>query len=75
MELDVWDGDDGLPLIYHGRTFVSKIGFRQVVEIIKKAAFITSNLPVILSIENHCSLQRKLCDNAIIQGLIRFRAS
>ncbi|PAV87943.1 hypothetical protein WR25_03718 isoform B [Diploscapter pachys] len=59
VELDVWDGDDGLPLIYHGRTFVSKIGFRQVVEIIKKAAFITSNLPVILSIENHCSLQQQ----------------
>uniref|UniRef100_A0A1I7X001 Phosphoinositide phospholipase C n=1 Tax=Heterorhabditis bacteriophora TaxID=37862 RepID=A0A1I7X001_HETBA len=30
VELDCWDGDDGLPLIYHGHTLVSKIGFRQV---------------------------------------------
>lgn len=59
MELDCWDGDDGLPLIYHGHTFTSKISFRQVVDIIKKSAFQTSSLPVILSIENHCSLQQQ----------------
>ncbi|KAK0396427.1 hypothetical protein QR680_001710 [Steinernema hermaphroditum] len=59
VELDCWDGDDGLPLIYHGHTFTSKISFRQVVDIIKKSAFMTSTLPVILSIENHCSLQQQ----------------
>ncbi|VDO78256.1 unnamed protein product [Heligmosomoides polygyrus] len=31
----------------------------QVIEIIKKSAFTTSSLPVILSIENHCSLQQQ----------------
>uniref|UniRef100_A0A914UMA0 Phosphoinositide phospholipase C n=1 Tax=Plectus sambesii TaxID=2011161 RepID=A0A914UMA0_9BILA len=59
VELDCWDGDDGLPLIYHGHTFTSKISFRQVVDIVKKSAFATSSLPVILSIENHCSLQQQ----------------
>ncbi|KIH46966.1 Phosphatidylinositol-specific phospholipase C, X domain protein [Ancylostoma duodenale] len=59
VELDCWDGDDGLPLIYHGHTLVSKIGFRQVIEVIKKSAFTTSDLPVILSIENHCSVQQQ----------------
>ena len=59
IELDVFDGDDGLPLIYHGHTFTSKINFRPVIEIIKKSAFVTSNLPVILSIENHCSIQQQ----------------
>ncbi|VDK45135.1 unnamed protein product [Anisakis simplex] len=59
VELDCWDGDDGSPQIFHGHTFTSKISFRQVVEVIKKSAFITSNLPVILSIENHCSLQQQ----------------
>lgn len=59
VELDCWDGDDGFPLIYHGHTLVSKIGFRQVIEIIKKSAFTNSDLPVILSIENHCSLQQQ----------------
>ncbi len=59
VELDCWDGDDGLPLIYHGHTFTSKISFRQVVDIVKKSAFVTSSLPVILSIENHCSMQQQ----------------
>ncbi|CAJ0580235.1 unnamed protein product, partial [Mesorhabditis spiculigera] len=56
VELDCWDGDNGLPLIYHGHTFTSKIQFRRVVEIIKHSAFVASDLPVILSIENHCSV-------------------
>jgi phosphatidylinositol phospholipase C epsilon len=56
VELDCWDGDDGYPVIYHGRTFVSKISFKLVVEVINESAFITSPYPVILSIENRCSL-------------------
>ncbi|KAI6195032.1 hypothetical protein M3Y96_01188100 [Aphelenchoides besseyi] len=59
VELDVWDGDDGLPLIFHGHTLTTKISFRQVVDIIKKSAFTSTSLPLILSIENHCSLQQQ----------------
>ncbi|XP_014219274.1 1-phosphatidylinositol 4,5-bisphosphate phosphodiesterase epsilon-1-like isoform X2 [Copidosoma floridanum] len=55
VELDCWDGDDGLPLIYHGHTFTTKIPFRSVVEAIDRSAFVSSPYPVILSIENHCS--------------------
>uniref|UniRef100_A0A7E4VIV1 Phosphoinositide phospholipase C n=1 Tax=Panagrellus redivivus TaxID=6233 RepID=A0A7E4VIV1_PANRE len=59
VELDCFDGDEGMPLIYHGHTLTTKIAFRPVVDIIKKSAFQTSNLPVILSLENHCSLQQQ----------------
>lgn len=59
MELDCWDGDDGEPVIYHGHTFTTKIPFRQVVDAINKSAFLASSYPVILSIENHCSLQQQ----------------
>ncbi|KAL3981937.1 Phosphatidylinositol-specific phospholipase C X domain family protein [Acanthocheilonema viteae] len=59
VELDCWDGENGLPQIFHGHTLTSKISFRQVLSVIKKSAFVTSNLPVILSIENHCSLQQQ----------------
>lgn len=59
VELDCWDGENGLPQIFHGHTFTSKIGFREVLSVIKKSAFVTSNLPVVLSIENHCSLQQQ----------------
>ncbi|RZF45196.1 hypothetical protein LSTR_LSTR009967 [Laodelphax striatellus] len=59
VELDCWDGDDGSPLIYHGHTFTTKIPFRSVVEAINRSAFVTSPYPVILSIENHCSLHQQ----------------
>ncbi|XP_077206413.1 1-phosphatidylinositol 4,5-bisphosphate phosphodiesterase epsilon-1 isoform X2 [Paroedura picta] len=64
VELDCWDGDDGMPVIYHGHTLTSKIPFKEVVEAIDRNAFITSDMPVIISIENHCSLpqQRKMAD-------------
>ncbi len=46
-------------MIYHGRTFVSKISFKLVVEVINESAFVTSPYPVILSIENRCSLMQQ----------------
>ncbi|RWS03101.1 1-phosphatidylinositol-4:5-bisphosphate phosphodiesterase epsilon-1-like protein, partial [Dinothrombium tinctorium] len=59
VELDCWDGDDGMPVIYHGHTLTSKISFKKVVETINEKAFVASPFPIILSIENHCSLQQQ----------------
>ncbi|XP_062591377.1 uncharacterized protein LOC134252848 isoform X1 [Saccostrea cucullata] len=56
VELDCWDGDDGMPIIYHGHTLTTKISFKAVVEAINRSAFVMSPYPVILSIENHCSI-------------------
>ncbi len=60
VELDVWDGDDGWPVVYHGRTLTSKVPLKAVVEVINESAFATSPYPVILSIENRCSLQQQV---------------
>nr|CAD7595378.1 unnamed protein product [Timema genevievae] len=62
IELDCWDGPDGMPFIYHGHTLTSKIKFMDVIKTIKEHAFVTSTYPVILSIEDNCSLpqQRKM---------------
>ena len=64
VELDCWNGDDGFPIIYHGHTLTTKISFWEVVVAIKKSAFVTSPYPVILSIENHCSVaqQKKMAE-------------
>ncbi|XP_040843702.1 1-phosphatidylinositol 4,5-bisphosphate phosphodiesterase eta-2 isoform X1 [Ochotona curzoniae] len=62
VEVDCWDGPDGEPIVHHGYTLTSKILFKDVVETINKYAFIKNEYPVILSIENHCSVaqQRKM---------------
>uniref|UniRef100_UPI00398E56AC 1-phosphatidylinositol 4,5-bisphosphate phosphodiesterase eta-2a n=1 Tax=Pristiophorus japonicus TaxID=55135 RepID=UPI00398E56AC len=58
-EVDCWDGPDGEPIVHHGYTLTSKILFRDVIETINKYAFAKSEFPVILSIENHCSVPQQ----------------
>ncbi|XP_074864699.1 1-phosphatidylinositol 4,5-bisphosphate phosphodiesterase gamma-2 [Carettochelys insculpta] len=59
IELDCWDGPDGKPIIYHGWTRTTKIKFDDVVQAIKDHAFVASEFPVILSIEEHCSVEQQ----------------
>ncbi|XP_068199825.1 1-phosphatidylinositol 4,5-bisphosphate phosphodiesterase delta-1a isoform X1 [Antennarius striatus] len=70
VELDCWDGANGEPVIYHGYTLTSKVLFRDVIKVIKEFAFKTSDYPVILSLENHCTVeQQKLMAHHLISIL------
>ncbi|KAF6757913.1 phosphoinositide-specific phospholipase C [Ephemerocybe angulata] len=55
VEVDIYDGDVE-PMIFHGKTFTSKVSLREVCEAIKKYGFVASPYPIIISAEVHCSL-------------------
>ncbi|NWH79248.1 PLCZ1 phosphodiesterase, partial [Piaya cayana] len=55
VEIDCWDGSNNEPIVYHGHTLTSKIPFRSVIQVIDQYAFMASDYPLILSLENHCS--------------------
>lgn len=67
VELDCWDGPKGEPLVYHGRTLTTHIWFENVVSALATYAFTNSDLPLILSLEMHCSVEQQDRISEILQ--------
>ncbi|KAG5322743.1 PIPA phosphodiesterase, partial [Acromyrmex heyeri] len=72
VELDCWDGkgEDEEPIITHGKAMCTDILFKDVIYAVRDTAFVTSEYPVILSFENHCSKKQqnklaKYCDEIL----------
>ncbi|XP_073479690.1 1-phosphatidylinositol 4,5-bisphosphate phosphodiesterase zeta-1 [Aquarana catesbeiana] len=59
LEIDCFDGAKGEPIVYHGRTLTSKVYFKSVIYVIDKYAFKTSQYPLVLSLEDHCSYKQQ----------------
>jgi len=64
MEIDCWDERrlvDGskYPVVTHGHTFCTIVSFDEVARACGEAAFVTTALPVILSLEMHCSIPQQ----------------
>ena len=53
VELDCYNGEGDNIIITHGYSFVTELNLEDILYELKDAAFINSDLPVILSIENH----------------------
>ena len=53
VELDCYEGDGDEIIITHGYTLVGDLTLEDVLIELKETAFVNSDLPVILSIENH----------------------
>jgi len=78
IELDCWDGngEDQEPKITHGMCMCTDIPFKDVIYAIKDCAFTTSEYPLILSFENHCSRPQqqkmaKYCDEILGDLLLK----
>jgi phosphatidylinositol phospholipase C, delta len=49
----------GEPLVLHGWTLTAPVGFRAVCRTIRETAFVTSNLPIIISLEVHADVEQQ----------------
>ena len=59
LEIDCWNGARGEPAVTHGNTLVNKISFASVAKAVSETAFVTSQAPVILSLEMHCGKEQQ----------------
>lgn len=57
VEMDIYDGPNNMPLIYHGNTMTSKILLEDVLVVCGKHAFDHSPYPLVLTLELHCKEQ------------------
>ncbi|XP_076659589.1 1-phosphatidylinositol 4,5-bisphosphate phosphodiesterase isoform X3 [Halictus rubicundus] len=78
VELDCWDGkgEDEEPIITHGKAMCTDILFKDVIYAVRDTAFVTSEYPVILSFENHCTKKQqyklaKYCDEILGDLLLK----
>ncbi|KAJ5938030.1 hypothetical protein N7454_004372 [Penicillium verhagenii] len=60
VEIDCWDGADGRPIVSHGRTMTTSVLFADCITVINRYAFISSEFPLILSLEVHCNPEQQL---------------
>ena len=68
VEIDVWDGPDGEPIITHGYAYCSDILLVDAVKAIGDFAFAASDLPVIISLENHTHAPQQIRMAAILRA-------
>ncbi|EER27905.1 1-phosphatidylinositol-4,5-bisphosphate phosphodiesterase 1, putative [Coccidioides posadasii C735 delta SOWgp] len=68
VEIDCWDGPDGRPIVSHGRTMTTSVLFADCISVIDRYAFLSSDYPLILSLEVHCNAEQQIAMTNIMKN-------
>ena len=60
IEIDIWDGDDGEPVVTHGWTLTSSVLLEDVLAGLNSFTFLKNDWPLVISIEQHCKSRGKM---------------
>ncbi|KAM5471875.1 putative phosphoinositide phospholipase C [Microsporum audouinii] len=71
VEVDCWDGADGRPIVSHGRTMTTSVLFADCISVINRYAFLSSDYPLIISLEVHCNPEQQLAMTNIIKSTFK----
>jgi len=67
VELDCYDGENGFPVVTHKPFAVSPCSFEECIRTVSIYGHQCSAFPVILTLENHCSLEQQRVQAELIQ--------
>ncbi|UJR20415.1 hypothetical protein I4U23_023546 [Adineta vaga] len=70
VEIDCYDGNNGRPIVKHGFTLVKPCLFESIIRFIEPNLFKASPYPVILDLENHCSIEQQHEIARILQRIL-----
>lgn len=70
VEVDVWDGAEGEPIVKHGYAVTTEVPFEDVIQAIADHAFVASEYPVIISVEQHCSALQRTRQGEILRSIL-----
>ncbi|KAF3480068.1 1-phosphatidylinositol-4,5-bisphosphate phosphodiesterase 1 [Arthroderma uncinatum] len=73
VEVDCWDGADGRPIVSHGRTMTTSVLFADCISVINHYAFLSSDYPLIISLEVHCNPEQQIAMTNIIKNTFKER--
>eukprot|EP00911_Craspedida_sp_UC1_P000773 UC1_evm1s592 len=70
IELDIWDGPDGVPVVKRNYTKQSHLPLADCLDVIVAAAFATSEFPVILHIEMHAEGEQQVAASTLLSSTL-----
>jgi len=70
VEFDCWENDAGDAIVNHGHTLCQHTTFKECVEAVRDYGHVVSSFPVIITLENHCSLEVQTKQAEILKSVL-----